>query len=38
MVDTSGHLNGSRAIAELAAVVKGVLPKGCYSVSKSSEA
>ena len=33
VVDTYGHLNGSRAIAELAAVAKGLLPKGCYGVS-----
>jgi diguanylate cyclase (GGDEF)-like protein len=33
VVDTHGHLNGSRAIAELAAVAKGLLPKGCYGVS-----
>jgi len=33
VVDTYGHLNGSRAIAELAAVVKGLLPKECYGVS-----
>ncbi len=33
IVDTYGHLNGSRTIAELADVVLGVLPDGCYSVS-----
>lgn len=33
VVDTYGHLNGSRTLAELADVVKGVLPDGCYGVS-----
>jgi diguanylate cyclase (GGDEF)-like protein len=33
VVDTRGHLNGSRAIAELAAVIKPLLPKGSYGVS-----
>ncbi len=33
VVDNYGHLNGSRAIAELAAVVKPLLPKGSYAVS-----
>jgi len=33
VVDTHGHLNGSRAIAELAAVIKSLLPKGSYGVS-----
>ena len=33
VVDTHGHLNGSRAIAELAAVVKPFLPEGCFGVS-----
>ena len=33
VVDTHGHLNGSRAIAELAAVIKPLLPKGGYGVS-----
>ncbi len=33
IVDTYGHLNGSRTIAELADVVLGVLPDGCYGVS-----
>lgn len=33
VVDTYGHLNGSRAIAELAAVVKPLLPEGCFGVS-----
>jgi diguanylate cyclase (GGDEF)-like protein len=33
VVDTHGHLNGSRAIAELAAVIKPLLPKGGYAVS-----
>ncbi len=33
VVDTYGHLNGSRTIAELAAVVSPLLPEGCYGVS-----
>ncbi len=33
VVDTYGHLNGSRTIAELADVVRCVLPDGCYGVS-----
>jgi diguanylate cyclase (GGDEF)-like protein len=33
VVDTHGHLNGSRAIAELAGVVRPYLSKGCYGVS-----
>lgn len=33
VVDARGHLNGSRAIAELAAVIKPLLPKGSYGVS-----
>ena len=33
VVDTYGHLNGSRTIAELADVVRNVLPDGCYGVS-----
>ncbi len=33
VVDTHGHLNGSRTIAELAAVIKRLLPKGSYGVS-----
>jgi diguanylate cyclase (GGDEF)-like protein len=33
VVDTHGHLNGSRAIAELAAVIKPMLPKGSYGIS-----
>jgi len=33
VVDTYGHLNGSRTIAELADVVRTVLPEGCYGVS-----
>jgi len=33
VVDGHGHLNGSRAIAELAAVIKPLLPKGSYGVS-----
>jgi diguanylate cyclase (GGDEF)-like protein len=33
VVDTYGHLNGSRAIAELAGVIKPHLPKGSYGVS-----
>jgi diguanylate cyclase (GGDEF)-like protein len=33
VVDTHGHLNGSRTIAELAGVIKRLLPKGCYGVS-----
>jgi len=33
VVDDHGHLNGSRAIAELAGVIKSLLPKGCYGVS-----
>ena len=33
VVDTHGHLNGSRAIAELAAVVRPLLPEGCFGVS-----
>lgn len=33
VVDRHGHLNGSRAIAELAEVVKPLLPRGCYGVS-----
>jgi len=33
VVDSFGHLNGSRTIAELADVVRSVLPEGCYGVS-----
>jgi diguanylate cyclase (GGDEF)-like protein len=33
VVDTYGHLNGSRTIAELADVVRSVLPPGAYGVS-----
>ena len=33
VVDTYGHLNGSRTLAELADVVRSVLPDGCYGVS-----
>jgi diguanylate cyclase (GGDEF)-like protein len=33
VVDTCGHLNGSRTIAELADVVQSVLPDDCYGVS-----
>jgi diguanylate cyclase (GGDEF)-like protein len=33
VVDTYGHLNGSRAIAELAAIIKQRLPRGGYGVS-----
>ncbi len=33
VVDTYGHLNGSRCIAELADVVRTVLPDGAYGVS-----
>ncbi|MGE4558861.1 MAG: diguanylate cyclase [Desulfobulbus sp.] len=33
VVDTYGHLNGSRAIAELATVVKPLLPEGSFGVS-----
>jgi len=33
VVDTHGHLNGSRAIAELAAVCKRLLPPDSYGVS-----
>jgi diguanylate cyclase (GGDEF)-like protein len=33
VVDTYGHLNGSRTIAELADVVRAVLPDGAYGVS-----
>jgi diguanylate cyclase (GGDEF)-like protein len=33
VVDTYGHLNGSRTIAELADVVRAELPDGCYGVS-----
>ena len=33
VVDTYGHLNGSRAIAELAAVVRPLLPEDCFGVS-----
>ena len=33
VVDTYGHLNGSRAIAELAGVAKPLLPKGSFGVS-----
>lgn len=33
IVDTYGHLNGSRTLAELADVVRSVLPDGCYGVS-----
>jgi diguanylate cyclase (GGDEF)-like protein len=33
IVDTYGHLNGSRTIAELAEVTRDVLPEGCYGVS-----
>ncbi len=33
VVDSYGHLNGSRTIAELADVVRSVLPDGCYGVS-----
>ncbi len=33
VVDTYGHLNGSRTLAELADIVRSVLPEGCYGVS-----
>ncbi|MGD9947612.1 MAG: diguanylate cyclase [Desulfobulbus sp.] len=33
VVDTYGHLNGSRAIAELAAVMRPLLPEDCFGVS-----
>ncbi|MCL2789665.1 MAG: diguanylate cyclase [Desulfobulbus sp.] len=33
VVDHHGHLNGSRAIAELAGIIKSLLPRGCYGVS-----
>ena len=33
VVDTHGHLNGSRAIAELAGVAKPLLPRGSFGVS-----
>nr|WP_321465236.1 diguanylate cyclase [uncultured Desulfobulbus sp.] len=33
VVDTYGHLNGSRTIAELAAVVKPLLAENCFGVS-----
>lgn len=33
VVDTHGHLNGSRAIAELAGVIKPLLPEDCFGVS-----
>lgn len=33
VVDSYGHLNGSRTIAELADVVRSVLPDGTYAVS-----
>ncbi len=33
VVDTYGHLNGSRTLAELADVVRSVLPDGAYGVS-----
>ncbi len=33
VVDTYGHLNGSRAIAELTAVIKPLLPKNGFGVS-----
>ncbi len=33
IVDTYGHLNGSRIIAELAGVVRPVIGKDCYGVS-----
>lgn len=33
VVDTHGHLNGSRAIAELAAIILQRLPRGGYGVS-----
>ncbi len=33
VVDTHGHLNGSRAIAELAGVIKPLLPAGSFGVS-----
>jgi len=33
VVDTYGHLNGSRTLAELADVVRSVLPEDCYGVS-----
>jgi len=33
VVDAHGHLNGSRAIAELAVVIKSLLPAGSYGVS-----
>lgn len=33
VVDSHGHLNGSRAIAELAGIIKSLLPQGGYGVS-----
>ena len=33
VVDSCGHLNGSRTIAELADVIQSELPDGCYGVS-----
>ncbi len=33
VVDTYGHLNGSRVLAELADLIRQVLPDGCYGVS-----
>jgi diguanylate cyclase (GGDEF)-like protein len=33
VVDTYGHLNGSRTIAEVAAVIRPLLPEGGYGVS-----
>ena len=33
VVDTHGHLNGSRTIAELAAIIKAQLPQGSFGVS-----
>jgi diguanylate cyclase (GGDEF)-like protein len=33
VVDTYGHLNGSRSIAEVAAVIRPLLPQGGYGVS-----
>lgn len=33
VVDTFGHLNGSRTIAELADIIRGELPSECYGVS-----
>ena len=37
VVDNYGHLNGSRAIAELAAVIKPLLPKKSYAVGSGGD-